>query len=214
MQGTFFHRGKEEIVRGCFEQEFAGEDQEFRVMAASHRLGHCWGKRKVFLLLAGVCKVSFNEQHMCESTLFIASQLQFGLISHNQQVINKLENIHTMKFYVSVNMCELQLNTIWWKEYQNHKVEGGNEVANKLIQKDPINRVQKQKNSNLEIQIDVAKLFLKANVMKTVVTSGREEHIKKWKVRTMFLNWILGYLFIVPLYFTLYIFYKCYFKCT
>ena len=60
MQGTFFHRGKEETVRGCFEQQFVAEDQEFRVMAASHRLGHCWAKRKIFLL-AEVCKVSFNE---------------------------------------------------------------------------------------------------------------------------------------------------------
>lgn len=31
------------------------------------------------------------------------------------------------------------------KEYQNHKVEGGKEVVNKLIQKDPTYRVQKQK---------------------------------------------------------------------
>lgn len=86
---------------------------------------------------------------MCESSLFIASRLHFRLDfrylnSHHQQVISKLENTHTMKFHAAVNLNQSELLYNMMKEYKDHKGAEKKEVANKLIQKDLIYRVQKQ----------------------------------------------------------------------
>lgn len=121
-------------------------------VAASHWLGCCWTKRKIFLR-AGVCKVSSKEWYMRESSLFIASYLHFelgfhDLISYHQQVISKLENIHTINS-MQQHMNQSELYMTWWRALRSIKLRGGNKVANKLIKKDPMCRIKKQKQKKI-----------------------------------------------------------------